>query len=143
MSTNNSTAVNVYLTFGGNCREAMTFYAQALDGQLEIMPFEGAPMEVPEDHKNKVMHATLTLASGANIMASDNMPGTEITHGNGCSISIGSDDVTQGETYFNNLAEGGTITMPYQETFWGAKFGSLTDKFGIQWMVNCELPKEN
>lgn len=136
------TTVNPYLTFDGNCQEAMEFYKAALNGNLHTMPFEGSPAEVPEEHKNRVMHATLTFGSAV-IMASDSMPGTPITHGNGNSISIAAADVNEGEGYFNNLSAGGAVIMPYQETFWGAKFGMCVDKFGVQWMVNCELSKES
>jgi len=135
---NNKTTANCYLAFSGNCREAMTFYEEALQGKLEIMPFEGSPMEVPDDYKNKVMHATLTFGD-AMIMASDGMPGQEVSQGNNVHISINATTVDEAEKYFNNLSVGGQIIMPLADTFWGAKFGMLTDKFGVQWMVNCEL----
>ena len=139
--SNKQTTVNPYLTFDGNCREAMEFYKDALNGNLHTMPFGDAPMEVAEEHKNRVMHATLTFANAV-IMASDNMPEQTVTHGNGSSISIAATDVEEGERYFNNLSKGGTVVMPYEKTFWGAKFGMCVDKFGVQWMINCELSQE-
>ncbi|KAA3618444.1 MAG: VOC family protein [Calditrichaeota bacterium] len=130
------TTINPYLSFNGNCREAMTFYKTALDGELEIMTFADSPMEVPEDHKNKVMHASVKFAD-AILMASDGMPGNEVTFGDAYNISIGAKSAEEGERYFKNLSEGGSVTMPYSEQFWGDTFGMLTDKFGIRWMVNA------
>jgi PhnB protein len=72
-------------------------------------------------------------------MASDGMSGGKTAEDSRVSMSLGSNDVGESERVFNALAEGGKIAMPFQETFWGAKFGMLTDKFGIDWMVNCEL----
>ncbi len=137
MKSDKST-VNPYLTFPGNCKEVMEFYKEALNGQLDLMPFEGSPVEVPADYTQKVLHATLTF-EGAVIMASDGMPGQEINFGNSISISIAANELEKARRYFNNLAKGGTIIMPFAKTFWGAEFGMLIDKFGIQWMVNCEV----
>ncbi|RMG30677.1 MAG: VOC family protein [Bacteroidetes bacterium] len=138
MSSHSTTSVDVYLTFDGNCREAMSFYRDVLQGELEIMPFEGAPMEVPDSHKDKVMHATLKLGNAV-LMASDSMPGQPVERGNGYSVSLSLQEQDLAEQFFNGLAEGGTVVMPYQKTFWGANFGVLTDKFGVSWMVNCDL----
>ena len=135
------TTVNPYLTFAGNCRKAMTFYKEALDGELDVMTFEGAPVDIPEEQKNNVMHASLKFGD-ALIMASDSMPGQQVDNGNSVHISISSTDVEEAEKFFNNLAKGGTVLMPFEKTFWGAKFGMLTDKFGISWMVNCQLEEE-
>jgi PhnB protein len=131
----NST-INPYLAFKGNCRDAMEFYKTALGGELEIMDFSSAPMEVPDDYKSKVLHSKLTFAN-ATIMASDTMPGNEINFGDNISVAIGADSEQIGEIYFNNLAEGGKILMPFENAFWGSKFGMLEDKFGVRWMVDC------
>lgn len=138
MHNQNKASVNPYLTFGGNCREAMTFYKDSLNGELEMLPFKGSPMEVAEEYQDKIMHATLRFGDAV-IMASDSMPGQEIQSGNAVHISIASPNLEEAEKSFENLSKGGTVTMPFEETFWGAKFGMLTDKFGIHWMVNCEL----
>ncbi len=133
------TSSNTYIFFNGNCREAMNFYKNALNGELEMMPFEGSPMDVPEDYKNKVMHSTLKFGDNAVVMASDSMPNQPTEAGNNFSVSIACNDAEQAEQYFNKLADGGTVIMPFDNTFWGAKFGMLKDQFGICWMVNCEL----
>ena len=135
------TTLNPYLAFNGNCREAMTFYKEALDGELNIQTFGDSPMEVPPEQRDKVMHATLTFGD-AIIMASDGMPENEVVFGNSVSLSIAALVVEDGERMFNNLAAGGTIVMPWEKTFWGAMFGMCKDKFGIDWMVNVELNDE-
>lgn len=130
--------VNPYLTFSGNCREAMTFYKEALDGELEVMTFEGAPVEMPDEFKKSVMHATLRFGDAV-IMASDSRPGQEIKDGNGNHISISCNDKVRAEKYFHNLAAEGSVVMPWDKTFWGAMFGMFIDKYGKSWMVNCQL----
>ena len=132
------TSLNPYLAFNGNCREAMEFYRDALGGELVINTFEEAPMEIPEDYKSKVMHATLVFGNAV-VMASDSMPGTEISFRNSVALSIAALTLEEGEKMFTNISRGGTIRMPFEDTFWGARFGMCTDKFGIDWMVNVEL----
>jgi PhnB protein len=136
-----NTKLNPYLTFNGNCREAMTFYKDALHGELNIQTFEESPMEVPPEQKDRVMHATLTFGD-AIIMASDGMPENEVIFGNSISLSIAAKAVEDGERIFKNLSSDGTVVMPWEKTFWGAMFGMCKDKFGIDWMVNAELKEE-
>ena len=136
----NKTTVNPYLFFSGNCREAMTFYKEATNGTLDIMPFEGSPMEVPAEYSDKILHSTLTFGDAV-IMASDTMPGQDVLPGNASAISIACNDDDEATRLFNSLSDGGRVTMPFGKTFWDAKFGMFTDKFGIDWMVNCQLGK--
>jgi PhnB protein len=84
------------------------------------------------------MHATLKFGEAV-IMASDSMPGQEVKNGNSIRLSISAQNLEEAERIFNNLSRGGKITMPFEKTFWDAQFGMLTDKFGIHWMINCEL----
>ncbi len=135
------TTLNPYLAFNGNCREAMTFYKEALDGELSILTFGDSPMEVLPENRDRVMHATLTFGH-AIIMAADGMPEKKVSFGNSVSLSIAALIVEDGECMFNNLSTGGTIIMPWEKTFWGAMFGMCKDKFGIDWMVNVELKEE-
>ena len=128
--------VNPYLAFKGNCKEAMEFYKTALDGELELMDFSTAPMEVPEVYKTKILHSKLNF-DDAVIMASDTMPNNPINIGDNVSISIAAESEEIGEKYFNSLSEGGKVIMPFSEAFWGSKFGMLEDKFGIRWMIDC------
>ena len=132
--------LNPYIMFDGNCSEAMNFYKEALNGELEITPYKGSPIEVPDSYKDKILHARLTFGNAV-LMAADGIPGQKSKFGHSIHLSISTKDLAEAELYFNNLVEGGTITMPFDETFWGATFGMLTDKFGVNWMVSCELPK--
>ena len=95
--------------------------------------------QLPPEWKHKVMHATLD-AGGQRFMASDRMPGQPFGGHAGFSMSVNlPKDPVRGETVFKALATGGMVTMPFALTFWGAHFGMLVDKFGVGWMVNCEV----
>ena len=130
--------LNPYLAFNGNCEDAINFYKDALDGEiLMMMRYSESPPEafsVSEAMKNLVMHCTLQF-NGLTILASDNM---NSTHGNNFSLSIMADDEEQAVAMFNSLSENGQVIMPYNEVFWGGKFGMLLDKFGVQWMISTE-----
>ena len=132
--------ITTYLMFDGNCREAMTFYEKCLGADLQIMPFSEAPGDFPPAAKDRVMHASLTRGQ-ANLMASDTMPGMPLQQGNNFSVSINCESLQEIERLFTAFGENGKVTMPLQDTFWGARFGMLTDQFGINWMFNFELPK--
>ncbi len=132
-------ALNTYLTFDGNAREAMNFYQKSIGGELCVFTFGESPMPCAEADKDKVMHASLT--NGAHVlMASDAPPGMPLTAGNNYTLNIACDSAEEAAKYFNALSQNGKVTMPLQETFWAASFGMLTDKFGINWMFNFEKP---
>ncbi|MDB4891975.1 MAG: hypothetical protein JWL61_3830 [Gemmatimonadetes bacterium] len=148
-------AFQPYLNFPGNTRDAMTFYQKCIDGELFIqtagemeMPPEQAdamkkndqPMTRPDP--DFVIHARLTKGS-AILMASDAMPGAPFIKGNNVWVNIDCDTVPEIEKLFSAFSEGGSVIMPLADQFWGARFGMLTDKFGINWMFNCELPKKS
>lgn len=127
-----------YLMFNGDCAEAFKFYEQLLGGKIEMsMPFAESPSTepVPPEWGDKVLHATMTI-DGQRLMASDAPPG-HYAAPQGISVSIALNDRDKGETIFNALAEGGTVQMPFQKTFWASGFGMCVDRFGIPWMVNC------
>jgi PhnB protein len=134
--------LDCYLSFNGNCEEALNFYAQCLGGKVAaLMRYEGSPMdtkELPSDWKQKVMHGYVD-AEGAQIMGSDMPPGTAPAGYAGFSVSVfikqGPD---QARKVFDALAKGGKVSMPFAPPFWGGHFGMLTDKFGVPWMVSCE-----
>jgi PhnB protein len=131
---------NAYLTFDGSCREAFGFYERCLGGRIvAMMAHTGTPAEahVPPEWRDKIMHARLDLGGGAEIMASDAMPG-HYERPQGFSVALQVDDAAEAERVFGALAEGGTVRMPLQETFWAVRFGMLVDRFGTPWMVNCE-----
>jgi PhnB protein len=132
-----------YLFFSGNCEEALNFYKDVFGGQIEglsrwsEMPKDAGGPPVTPETANKVMHASFK-SPGVSFMASDASPGK--TYGEGSiSLSLGTNDVAEAERVFNALAAGGNVEMPMADTFWGAKFGMLSDKYGIDWMINCQL----
>ena len=129
-----------YLTFNGQCEEAMNFYARCLGTQInELHRFSDMPGgEVSEECKNQIMHANLSY-KGTVLMASDSPPemGYDGVH-KGYAISVNVDNIQDAETVFAALSEGANVTMPTGEQFWAWRFGMLTDKYGIDWMVNCE-----
>ena len=126
-----------YINFAGNTRAALEFYKQCFDGEITHMQtFGEAQQEVSSEELNRIMHAEFK-ADAIHIMASDGMPGDTVTPGDAISLSINFSDEAEQNARFAALAEGGTISMPLQDTFWGARFGMLTDRFGIHWMFNC------
>lgn len=129
-----------YLFFNGNCEEAINYYSQHLDCQLQDMQRYGdAPMDTPEEAKNKVMHATVNL-NGAPLMCSDADGKNNVTFGNNSAICLNFKSDGDLRRAFDGLALGGQVTMPVQDTFWGALFGMCIDKFGVLWMFNYDKP---
>ena len=135
--------VHPYLNFPGTAEEAFRFYTEALGGTLsEIHRFGSMPQgdgfELTPEQQNGVMHVGLSFGNGQSIMASDLLAGMRTAHveGNNMSISLHPESRQDAENVFEALSEGGTVTMPLQDQFWGDYFGSLTDRFGIHWMVN-------
>lgn len=137
-------AIVPYLNFNGNAAEALAFYAKALNGQILFQQtFGEAPMESTPEMKDKIMHATFQ-ADKLTLMVSDCPPGMAVSNGGSVSLSLNFTDEAAIDKTFAAMSEGSNITMPLQDTFWGAKFGMLTDAFGINWMFNFdrEQPKE-
>ncbi len=131
--------LNVYLAFPGTCEAALNFYKTCFGGEITSMQrFGDSPVESSEEHKQKIMHAEFK-ADGMYFMASDGMPGQPVPSGEMVTLSINLTDGAEQERIFNSLAEGGKVTMPLGETFWGAVFGMVTDKFGIPWMLNRDV----
>jgi len=128
--------LNPYINFAGKCREALAFYQDCFGGEiLALQTFAEAPEEVPGASKDNVMHAEFK-AESIFFMATDGM-GSGVVEGSNISLSLNFTDETEQETIFMALSQGGNVTMPLAEMFWGAKFGSLTDRYGINWMLNC------
>ena len=126
-----------YFTFAGNCREAMNFYKDCLNGEItQIQTFEQAGMGGDEKMKDRIIHAEVK-AGDILLMASDGMAGFAAQSGNTLSLNINLNDAAEQDRIFTALAQGGVVTMPLQNTFWGARYGMLTDRYGIQWMINC------
>jgi PhnB protein len=133
--------VDTYLTFDGSCADAMKFYKQCLGAELYSAPFSEAPGNIPESAKNRVMHAKLTKGGNTIVMASDTMPGTSYQQGNNFSVAVQCESLQEIEKLFTAFSEKGKITLQLQDTFWGARFGMLTDQFGVNWLFNFEKPK--
>jgi PhnB protein len=134
---------NTYLTFDGNCGEAMAFYKKCLGGELSQFKFSEMPGEMPAEMKgaeDRIMHACLTSGPVV-LMASDNCPGMPFQKGNNFSINLACESVEEAEKLFGALSEKGNVTMPLGETFWAVRFGMLTDQYGIPWMFNVEKPQ--
>lgn len=132
--------LNPYLTFDGNAREAMEFYARALAGTLTTNTF-GEYGETDPGRADKIMHARLETPKGFTLMASDTAPGMQVNAGNTMSVSISGDDEAELRGYWDKLSDGATITMPLDKQIWGDIFGMCTDRFGVAWMVNITQPQ--
>ncbi len=127
-----------YLGFNGNCEEAINFYKEVFDGEiLQLGRYGESPMETSDELKDKIMHARLQFGDTL-IMFSDMMGEKEAEACSMISLSIDCESIDQLEKVFCKMSAGGKVTMPLQDQFWGARFGMVTDKYGIHWMFNCE-----
>ena len=125
-----------YLNFGGDCGDAFRFYQQVLGGKLEVMTFADAPMPgTPPGWDDRVMHACL-MTGDVVLMASD-APPEHFSRPAGMYVSLHVDDVAEAERVWAAFAQGGTVAMPLEKTFWAERFGMLSDRFGTPWMINC------
>ena len=132
-------SLGVYLNFDGTCREALNFYKECLGGEIGYMQtFGESPMPVSEESKDRIMHADFKCDE-IYFMASDTMPGMSAGTAGPITLNLAFTDLQEQEQAFNKMAEGGKIEMELQNTFWKAKFGIITDKFGIKWMFNCPI----
>ncbi len=133
---------NVYLNFAGNTKAAFDFYKSVFGGDFsDVNYYSQIPdMEIPEEHKDKIMHIGLPLDNGFILMGADAMEfmGHKNKEGNNVNISIQAESKEEADRLFNGLSAGGTVKMPLQDTFWNAYFGMLEDKFGIHWLVNFD-----
>ncbi|MFM9839907.1 MAG: VOC family protein [Cyclobacteriaceae bacterium] len=129
--------INSYLTFSGNCREAMTFYKECLGGELIFQTVGESPLseKMPSKMKNCILHATLTR-NDLVLMGSDMVPESGLVKGNAISLSINCGSEEEIKTFYKKLSSSGKADHPLEETFWGALFGDLTDKFGNHWFLN-------
>lgn len=132
--------VNPYIAFTGNCREAIEFYKSALDAQVLFTQTMGeSPMSDMGPAEN-IMHCTMKVGESIIMMCDDPRPDAVVQGGN-VSLAIGLNDPERAKQLFGNLANGGSVVMPLEKTYWAEAFGMVTDKFGIKWMVNCESTK--
>jgi PhnB protein len=138
--------VSTYLNFVRETEQAFNFYKSVFGTEFvdgiqrmgSVPPQEGMP-PLPEEDKNLVMHVELPILGGHSLMGTDapESMGFKLNMGNNVYISLEPDSRAETERLFNSLSEGGKVEMPLQDMFWGAYYGSCTDKFGTQWMFNC------
>ncbi len=126
-----------YLTFNGNCREAMTFYKECLGGELTIQSVGESPLseKMPEQMKDCILHATLSKNAMV-LMASDMVGEKGLIKGNNISVSLNCKTEEEVKSCYAKLSAGGVANHPLEDSFWGALFGDLTDKFGNHWILN-------
>src|SRR4051812_9598230 len=127
--------LNPYLSFKDTARDAMEFYQSVFGGELLVSTF-GEMGDPDGAEANLVMHASLETPSGYTLFASDTPPGMEVTPGNQITVSLSGDDADELRGYWEGLAADGTVRMPLERQMWGDDFGMVTDRFGIDWMVN-------
>jgi PhnB protein len=134
-----------YLSFNGNCAEAVAFYQKAFNVKAEIMRYSDAPSgegyQTPEADKNLVMHAQFEI-DGEGIMLCDMPAESPVKIGNNFAVMVEFGSADKARAAFDALKVGGEIHMEIQETFWSKCFGSLTDKFGIGWNISIGCPTE-
>lgn len=139
------THLNPYLIFEDQCEEAFKFYESVFDSKIAfIQKFKDTPEGVPkpEGEEEKIMHVSLPIGKNTILMGSDS-PSSQgpVIKGNNVQISVHPESEDEAHKIFDGLSAGGEIFMKMEKTFWGALFGMCKDKFGVQWMVNYELPK--
>ena len=140
--------INPYLTFNGNCEEAFLFYKSIFKSEFKDFDrFQDAPQDSDTLLPNvlqKIMNVSMPIGGETILMGSDTHPMSgHVVMGQNMSLSINAESKEEASQLFSALADGGNITMPISEAFWGAYFGMLKDKFGIQWMVNFEEVKNS
>jgi PhnB protein len=131
--------MNPYLSFKGDCEAAFTFYAKCLGGQLgAIFRYAGTPMDyqVPVSWSDKVMHGS--VAVGDQVLQGCDVAPDRYEEPKGFSLALQIGSTADAERVFHALAEDGRVVMPLEKTFWAARFGVVIDRFGIQWLINCE-----
>jgi PhnB protein len=135
------TQINVYLTFNGNAKEAMTFYRDVLGGELSVMKVSDTPGKdtAPAENLDKVMHASL-INGNIILFATDMIAEGKFIEGTGVTMNLNC-SIDEIKNYFDKLSAGGVVIHPLKEEFWGGTFGVFKDKFGKKWMLHAENKK--
>lgn len=140
--------VSIYLNFPGQTEEAFNFYKSVFGGEFEgdginrfsdMPPMEGQP-PMSDAVKNQVLHVSLPILGGANVLNGSDAPeefGFNVNKGNNVYINLEPDTRAETDRLFVALSAGGKVEQAMQDMFWGAYFGSCRDKFGVQWMFHC------
>lgn len=140
------TKLNTYLNFAGNTEEAFGFYKAVFGGEFtSVVRYKDMPMEgvsIPKQDENKIMHVGLPVGKDDVLMASDALEslGQTLTQGNNVYLSVHPETKEEADRIFNALSTGGAVEMPMADQPWGDYYGSLKDRYGVQWMVNYSYP---
>jgi PhnB protein len=139
--------VNAYLNFNGTTEAAFTFYKSVFGGEFTTLQrFKEVPGgdKMTAEEQEKIMHVSLPIAQGTMLMATDMLEsmGHKLNPGNNFSIAVMPESEDEANRLFAGLSAGGNVTSPMEKTFWGGYFGAFTDKFGVQWMVNYQIPQQ-
>lgn len=129
-----------HIAFNGQCEEAFQLYARCFGGKiLTLLHYGESPMaaQVPQEFRNKILHATLTVEDAIVLYGTDMLP-EQYQPPKGFHLTLGTQDPSEAERIFRELSHDGTVQMPLQKTFWAVLFGELTDRFGVSWEINCE-----
>ena len=133
--------LNPHLSFNGQCQAAFEYYAKCLGGKITFMTTWGdSPMsaQTSPDWRKKILHASFEW--GKDMLTGADAPADIYQKPQGSSVMLSVDEPAEADRIFKDLAEGGTVQMPIQETFWALRFGMLVDQFGTPWMINCSRP---
>lgn len=131
--------IQAYLAFNGTCEQALKFYAGLFNAQINNkQTYKDSKKDIPENFRTKLEHAELK-GNGVHLMAYDAAPDTPLTIGNNIHMSIDLNDKEEAKSVFESLSKGGRVHHELRERDWGALYGRCTDKYDIQWMVNCKL----
>jgi PhnB protein len=132
-------SVTAYIHFDGNCREAMHFYQKCLGTEIQLIPLPDNCGNPSSDPAAKIMHGQLLRNGQPVLMASDGSPGGAVKAGNNFSVSVDCESIAEIERLFAGIGENGHVVLPLGNMPWGARFGMLTDRFGIHWLFNCPV----
>lgn len=140
------TTISIYLNFNGNTEEAFNFYREVLGGNIMVIQrFKDTPEagEVAAEDANKIMHISMSVGKNMVFMGTDSLEskGHKLMVGNNFHISVSTESEDETRRIFNELSKGGKVEVPLDKMFWGAYFGMCTDKFGVQWMVSYDAPR--
>ena len=130
-------AIEPYLFFNGDCREAMNFYVSVFGGELSLMTYAEAPSDLHQGG-DRILHARLSEGEFS-LRAADYPPNQSVGVGGNCALFLECANEVDQDRIFAALSEGGRVTLPVQNTFWGARFAMLFDRFGTQWMLSYTL----
>jgi PhnB protein len=143
-TTKNSRIIQPYLFFNGSCEQAVEFYRKALGAEVQMMmrfkesPEPPPPGAVPPGFENKIMHTSFRIGE-TTVMASDGCSAEKAAF-QGFSLSLSVASETDADRVFAALADGGQVQMPLNKTFWSSRFGMVTDRFGVGWMITVAPP---